>query len=164
MTLYGVDISNNSGSGLNIAEIQGEGFSWVEAKVSQGNYFHDTTWPRLPSPGTERRNADHRLSLRRFHLRSGLAGRGVPGQRGRRRSDDRLAGLISSAFPDGTGYASVIYENAGGGEGEGWATYGNATPVIWQFTDQASVDGKTLDANAFRGTQQDLTTLLGPGG
>ncbi|MFI5781977.1 hypothetical protein [Nocardia sp. NPDC051570] len=50
----------------------------------------------------------------------------------------QVPGLISSAYPDGTGYASQIYENAGGDSGTGWTSYGGATPVIWQFTDSAN--------------------------
>ncbi|MFI1914734.1 GH25 family lysozyme [Nocardia sp. NPDC020380] len=45
MTLYGIDISNNNSPALNLNQVAQEGFSWVEAKVSEGNYFQDTTWP-----------------------------------------------------------------------------------------------------------------------
>lgn len=67
--------------------------------------------------------------------------------------------LCSSAYPGGSGYASVIYENVGGDAGEGWASYGNATPVAWQFTDSALVAGITVDCNAYRGA--DLNVLFG---
>lgn len=45
MTLFSIDISNNNGSGISMAEVKAEGFAWVEAKVSEGNYFQDRTWP-----------------------------------------------------------------------------------------------------------------------
>lgn len=45
MTLYGIDCSNNNGSGISMAEVAREGFSFVFAKVSEGNYFQDATWP-----------------------------------------------------------------------------------------------------------------------
>lgn len=72
-----------------------------------------------------------------------------------------VPGLIASSYPGGTGYASDLYTAGGGDSGPGWNPYGGATPVIWQFTDQASIAGNTLDANAFRGTPADLAALLG---
>jgi lysozyme len=50
MTLYGPDISNNNFSSTNacldfLSRLQGEGFSWVEQKVSEGNYYTDPYWP-----------------------------------------------------------------------------------------------------------------------
>ncbi|MFJ4653843.1 glycoside hydrolase family 25 protein [Nocardia sp. NPDC088792] len=45
MTLYGIDISNNNSPTLNLNQVAQEGFSWAEAKVSEGDYFQDTTWP-----------------------------------------------------------------------------------------------------------------------
>lgn len=49
MTLFGVDVSNNNWSSVAqcqaaMPEIQREGFSWVEAKVSEGNYYSDPYW------------------------------------------------------------------------------------------------------------------------
>ena len=47
MTLYGVDLSNNNWRvpAANIVptlnEIIAEGFSWIEHKVSEGNYYTD---------------------------------------------------------------------------------------------------------------------------
>lgn len=43
MTLYGTDISSYQRN-INLSEVAAEGFSWVEAKVSEGNYFQDPTW------------------------------------------------------------------------------------------------------------------------
>lgn len=67
--------------------------------------------------------------------------------------------LVSSAYPDGAGYASTIYTHAGGNTGPGWASYGNAAPGAWQFTDRADIAGFTVDCNAYLGT--DLTILFG---
>lgn len=70
--------------------------------------------------------------------------------------------LISSAYPwSSGGYASNIYAADGGDSGEGWNSYGNATPRGWQFTDQALIAGKTVDCNAFRGTLAEFQTALG---
>jgi len=60
--------------------------------------------------------------------------------------------LVSSAYPGGTGYASAIYSGAGGDTGEGWAAYGGCTPGAWQFTDSATIAGKSVDCNAYLGT------------
>lgn len=73
----------------------------------------------------------------------------------------QVPGLISSNYPGGSGYASTIYAAVGGDSGSGWNAYGNATPQIWQFSDQATIAGYTLDANAFRGTRAQLAALLG---
>lgn len=68
-------------------------------------------------------------------------------------------GLVSSAYPDGTGAASDIYANSGGDTGEGWAPYGTAVPAAWQFTDSASIFGLTVDCNAFKGAS--IQSLFG---
>lgn len=44
MTLYGIDISNYQ-AGLDLAEVKREGFEFVFAKVSEGSYYQDPTWP-----------------------------------------------------------------------------------------------------------------------
>jgi len=67
--------------------------------------------------------------------------------------------LVSSGYPGGSGYASDIYVASGGDTGEGWASYGGATPAAWQFTDQANVGGFTVDVNAYLGT--DINVLFG---
>lgn len=71
--------------------------------------------------------------------------------------------LVSSAYPGGTGYASVIYANAGGDSGEGWNPYGGVTPTCWQFTDQALIAGLSMDCNAFKGTPDQLAQLFSGG-
>ncbi len=67
--------------------------------------------------------------------------------------------LVSSAYPDGPGYASVIYENSGGSSGSGWLPYGGAAPAAWQFTNRALIAGITVDCNAYQG--DDIRELFG---
>ncbi|QMV84101.1 C39 family peptidase [Corynebacterium hindlerae] len=43
----------------------------------------------------------------------------------------------------------------------GWKPLGGRTPDLWQFTDRASVAGQNMDANAFRGTRDQLAALWG---
>jgi hypothetical protein len=72
---------------------------------------------------------------------------------------DLANALASSAYPDGTGYASTIYANSDGDTGTGWAPYGNTTPAAWQYTDHANIASHTVDCNAYPGN--DLTALFG---
>lgn len=69
-----------------------------------------------------------------------------------------VTGLISSSYVSGSGYASVLYP---GSDWAGWDAYGGVTPAICQFTDAANVAGMSMDANAFRGSLDDLDALLG---
>ncbi|AWH13859.1 lysin A [Mycobacterium phage Ejimix] len=73
----------------------------------------------------------------------------------------KVPGLISSEYVSGTGYASVLYP---GNSSNFWKAYGGRTPDVLQFTDRALVAGKSVDANAFRGTPDKLRRLLGAGG
>ena len=70
----------------------------------------------------------------------------------------RVPGLIQSSYVNGTGYASVLYP---GDDSIRWAPFGGCQPDILQFTDRALIAGKVLDANAFRGSPDQLGTLLG---
>lgn len=45
MTIFGIDISNNNGSDIDLSQVAAEGFTFVFCKVSEGNYFQDATWP-----------------------------------------------------------------------------------------------------------------------
>lgn len=45
-------------------------------------------------------------------------------------------------------------------DGPGWAAYGGVAPVIWQFTDSYRLNGYTVDLNAYRGTVDELRTLV----
>lgn len=64
--------------------------------------------------------------------------------------------LVSSSYPAGNGYASSIYNDAGGDGGNGWAPYGGAAPTVWQFTDRANIAGINVDCNAYNGPSADL--------
>ncbi|WP_225725445.1 MULTISPECIES: glycoside hydrolase family 25 protein [unclassified Nocardia] len=45
MTIFGIDISNNNGPDIDLAEVAREGFGFVFCKVSEGDGFVDYTWP-----------------------------------------------------------------------------------------------------------------------
>ncbi|HET9875569.1 MAG TPA: GH25 family lysozyme [Mycobacterium sp.] len=62
-TLYGVDLSNDNWGGRapvaivpTLNEIIREGFSFIEHKVSEGNYFTDPYWPTVLSWAKSTRN------------------------------------------------------------------------------------------------------------
>lgn len=209
MTVFGIDISNFQ-AGLNISQVASEGFSWVEAKVSEGNYYKDPTWAAnqsgagqagLPIIGYHYANASSdpasqvqnwqanggpNVCMIDFENNSGtindywalvnafnaagikVALSYIPQWYWSKIGSPDLSGvpgLVSSAYPASTAeYATSTYASAGGDSGEGWASYGGGNPVIWQFTDQASVAGMTVDADAFRGSLSDLNSLLAGGG
>lgn len=71
-----------------------------------------------------------------------------------------VPGLIQSSYVNGTGYASVLYP---GDDSLLWAGFGGKCVDILQFTDRASVAGKQLNADAFRGGIDELAALLGRG-
>ena len=49
--------------------------------------------------------------------------------------------------------------------GPGWAPYGGMTPVIWQYTSSATLNGVTnVDMNAYQGTVADFQTQATTGG
>jgi len=49
--------------------------------------------------------------------------------------------------------------------GPGWAPYGGMTPVIWQYTSSASLNGVVgVDMNAYQGTLADFQTQVTTGG
>lgn len=63
--------------------------------------------------------------------------------------------LVSSAYSNGytSGYASDLYAESGGDTGEGWTSYGGATPIAWQFTSSAIISSiGSVDCNAYQGT------------
>jgi hypothetical protein len=72
---------------------------------------------------------------------------------------DRGVALVSSAYPGGSGSPAAIYPGDGAA---GWQPYGGMTPLIYQFTNQASDGGQSLDYNAFRGTTGQLVAALNP--
>ena len=55
---------------------------------------------------------------------------------------------------------SSNYPGSYSDDGPGWQPYGGVTPLIWQWTSSARVNGVTCDMNAFKGTVQDLAAIL----
>jgi GH25 family lysozyme M1 (1,4-beta-N-acetylmuramidase) len=211
-TLFGPDVSNNNWSSDTqvtqfVNSLPGQGFSWLEAKCTQGSGYQDPYWGTTlqacqainfpviayhyvttDDPTAQARNfaanGGGAAAMLDFEAGSGditnfwavvnafnAAGIAVVlsyvpqwywAEIG---SPDlsNVPGLIASAYPStAQGYASSLYEAAGGASGEGWAPYGGATPVIWQFTDAANVGGVIVDCNAFQGTVAQLQQLLNP--
>lgn len=64
----------------------------------------------------------------------------------------------SSYVSAGPGYASDIYSKV---TFTRWASYGGPPVSVLQFTDQAKVAGKLVDANAFNGTRDDFAKMIG---
>lgn len=69
-----------------------------------------------------------------------------------------LPPIVSSRYRVATGYATQIYA---GVPATWWDSYGGGDVRVLQFTDRATVAGKAIDANAFRGTRDELAALLG---
>jgi lysozyme len=66
----------------------------------------------------------------------------------------RGVGLISSAYPGGSGYP--------GDNAAGWLPYGGVTPTLYQYTDAAVEGGQAVgDMNAYRGSLAQLAAFLG---
>lgn len=59
--------------------------------------------------------------------------------------------LVSSAY---TAYSD---------DGPGWEPYGGMKPGIWQYTDDAHVNGRLVDRNAFKGPVAQLRALITTG-
>jgi GH25 family lysozyme M1 (1,4-beta-N-acetylmuramidase) len=79
--------------------------------------------------------------------------------------ENDLAGLgyplWASDYVGGSGPASKLYP---GDTSSRWAAYSGQTPAILQFSSSATIAGQTTcDANAYRGTLDQLTALLAPG-
>lgn len=204
MTLYGVDISAFQ-AGIDVRRLAAEGFSWIEAKVSEGDYYTDHTWPTVRDAATQAGipiigyhyanascapaaqvqtwlgNGGPNVCMLDFEDHSGtisdywtlvnafnaagvtVALSYIPQWYWEQIGSPDLSqvpGLIASNYLGGTGFASDLYAAAGGDSGHGWAPYGGASPVMWQFTDRASVAGMSVDADAFKGSQSDLVALL----
>lgn len=214
--LYGIDISNNNFGGPTapnlsmipgfVAEVVKEGFSWIEAKVSEGSTFADPTWTTIyracqdnnipvvafhfldtSDPNKQAQNCLAALNGAKVKIMLDWESGGgdfstyeavwhaftnvgldivleyIPNWYWQQQGSPDLSsvtGLISSSWVSGSGYASALYP---GDSWAGWDSYGNATPVILQFTNQAQVAGMSLDADAFRGSLDDLNSLLGLG-
>lgn len=206
-TLYGPDVSNNNFNSSAdavgfVSALPGEGFSWVEQKVSEGSSYKDPYWPairdwctandfpcigyhyvRVGDPAGQAANfvanGGGKFAMLDFEANSGdisnfwavvnafnaadveIALSYIPRWYWQQIGSPDLSqvpGLIASNYVNGSGYASVLYP---GNDDARWAPYGGATPQILQFTSSALVAGKSVDANAFKGTITELRALLG---
>lgn len=72
-----------------------------------------------------------------------------------------LPPLWSSRYVVGRGTATALYP---GDDWTHWTGYGGNRIEVAQFTNQATVAGRLVDANAYRGTRQQLAALLGSEG
>lgn len=69
--------------------------------------------------------------------------------------------LWASSYVTGSGGFKTLYYGDGSSK---WAAYSGQTPAILQYSSSATIGGQTFsDANAFRGTLQELTALVAPG-
>jgi hypothetical protein len=68
--------------------------------------------------------------------------------------------IWASSYVNGTGTPTFLYP---GDDSEHWHAYGGKEPSILQFSSSATMGGQTTcDANAFRGTLNELAALLAP--
>lgn len=68
-----------------------------------------------------------------------------------------VPGLVSSSYVGYGGYASDVYPGPGW---SGWSSYGGASPVLCQFTEQCQVAGQRVDCMAFEGDLGALDKLF----
>jgi hypothetical protein len=71
--------------------------------------------------------------------------------------------LVSSDYgPNASAAPAALYGQRNGDTGRGWAAYGGVVPKLWQFGSQARIPGcsDATDVNAYKGTLDQLTTLL----
>lgn len=69
--------------------------------------------------------------------------------------------LWASSYVTGSGSFTSLYP---GDSSSKWAAYGGITPTILQYTSSATIAGQTTcDANAFRGTLDELISIIAPG-
>lgn len=81
---------------------------------------------------------------------------------------DTLAGLgyplWASSYANGSGTGSALYASIGGDSSFRWREYSGQVPLILQFTSSATIAGQTTcDANAYRGTLDELKAIVSPG-
>lgn len=77
--------------------------------------------------------------------------------------DLRPLGLLwASGYPGGSGSPAQIYSVSGGDGSSSWSAYGGVAPSLWQFTNKASVAGQSVDCSAFRGTIDQLKSIVFP--
>ena len=64
--------------------------------------------------------------------------------------------LVSSNYSwQPSGSPADIYNALGGDNGPGWQPYGGCAPTVWQFSQQASIGGRVVDCNAYKGSSPD---------
>lgn len=69
--------------------------------------------------------------------------------------------LWASQYVTGSGGFQSLYPGDGSSK---WNSYSGNIPLVLQYSSSANIGGQTTcDANAFRGTLQELTALLAPG-
>lgn len=78
---------------------------------------------------------------------------------------DTLTGLgyplWASSYVNGAGGFRALYP---GDESVRWGAYSGQTPAVLQYSSSATIGGQTTcDANAYRGTLEELTALVAPG-
>lgn len=70
--------------------------------------------------------------------------------------------LVNSRYPSTTGGTpTAIWNRVREWGYEAWDSYGGQSVALWQFTNKASMAGQAIDMSAFRGTKQELLSLLG---
>lgn len=206
-TIYGPDISHFQ-AGMNLTEVKAEGFAFVWAKVSEGDYYVDASWPAFRDAAKaaglllagyhyvrgdvdadaqaqtfvdnigdksipamldfEANSGDinqfwavlHAIETRGVHVALSYIPRWYWMQIGQPYIGD-VPGLIQSSYVSGSGYASALYPGDTSGN---WNGFGGRNVDVLQFTDAAQIAGLSVDANAFRGTPEQLAAVLGLGG
>ncbi|MGH3795905.1 MAG: GH25 family lysozyme [Pseudonocardiaceae bacterium] len=68
-----------------------------------------------------------------------------------------LPALWASHYVSGSGTAAVLYAKVAN---SWWAGYGGGNVEVLQFTDQAQVAGRQIDADAYRGTRDQFASLI----
>jgi hypothetical protein len=69
--------------------------------------------------------------------------------------------IVNSRYSTASGTPAQIYAAAKGDAGNGWINYGGQTTQLWQFTNKAGMAGMAIDCSAFRGTREQLASLIG---
>jgi hypothetical protein len=69
--------------------------------------------------------------------------------------------LVNSRYPSAQGGTPQdIYARIKGDESGAWQGYGGQQVALWQFTNEASLASMAIDCSAFRGTREELMTLI----
>lgn len=68
--------------------------------------------------------------------------------------------LVNSRYSNATGSPASIYASMGGDTGNGWPDFGGQDVALWQFTNKGQMAGRPIDVSAFRGTLEELQTMI----